>query len=240
VCLLAAVSTVTALDPVDFPDAFQEPFDRWMNGELATESLLQEMIRLYDVLADQPQSWENLYWQTRTAYVRGRIHYERGEKELSIAELERSERLAEASIRLRDNSDSWRMLAEATSLMMAQRGFGFTILNFTKGQDRARRALELDPGNARALHIVALFLCNAPALAGGNTEEGLEILQTQARRTDLTDEDRFMILLTLGEILHREGRTDDALAVCRQALEIFPGNRRGQDFLQTLEASAGA
>ena len=232
--LLLVVSFVGAAVPDGFRQEFQGPVDAWMNSEMESAVLFEKMNRLDTILTQGASSWESLYWQSRTAYVRGQIHYEREDKESSLAELERSRELAEDSISIFESSDSWRIMAESSSLIMLQRGFAYIILNFQKGQNQAKRSLELDPGNARASHVIAQFLCAAPRIAGGNMREGIESLQTLSVRPDLIEEDRFILLLTLSEVLQREDRIDESIAACRDALSIYPGNGRARALLRNL------
>lgn len=232
--LLLTVPLLIAEEPAGFSGVFQEALDAWINGEIDSELLFDEMSGLEAILEREDESWENLYWRSRIAIVRGRIHYEREDEQSSLIELKRTQELAQESIDVQDNSDSWRIMSEASSLIMLQRGIGYTILNFSKGQHQYRRSLELDPDNARASLLHAQFLCNAPGLFGGNPEEGIKVLRDLSIRADLIKEDRFSILLALSEALEENQQIDEAIVACRKAIAVFPGNQDGQSLLVDL------
>jgi tetratricopeptide (TPR) repeat protein len=233
--IVLIVSIAAAEEPGVFSENFHGPLDSWINGEIGSDELLVEMNRLDGLLERDVDSWENLYWRSRAALVRGEIFYEREDSELSIAELEKSQKFAQDSIGIHDNSDSWRIMSEGSSLIMIQKDIGYIILNFAKGQEQAKKSLELDPRNARASLVVAQFLCNAPWIAGGNMKEGIKILKDSSERRDLIDEDRFYILLTLSEVLQKDKQIDNATITCEEALNIFPGNQNGQNLLLNLK-----
>jgi len=235
---MVLIVSVAAVElPEDFSVRFHEPVDLWINGEINSEALFDEMNRLDSILNEDADSWENLYWRSRTAMMRGQIYFDREDSEASIAEIEKSQRLAKASITIHDNSDSWRIMAEGSSLIMIQKDFAYIIMNFSKSQDEAKKSLELDPGNARASLVIAQFLCNAPWIAGGDMKKGIKILEDNSRRTDLIAEDKFHILLILSEVLQKDKQIEKSIIACTAALEIFPGNQKAQKFLSELKES---
>jgi len=232
--LLLTVPLLIAEEPAGFSGAFHAPLDAWINGEIDSDALIDEMSGLEAILEREDESWENLYWRSRITLVRGRIHYEREDEQSSLIELKRTQELAQKSIDVQDNSESWRVMSEASSLIMLQRGIGYIILNSSKGQNQYRRSLELDPDNARASLLHAQFLCNAPGIFGGDLEQGIEVLRDLSIRTDLIDEDRFYISLALSEALQENQQIDEAIVACRKAISVYPGNQEGQSLLVDL------
>ena len=142
-------------------------------------------------MEDETINWESEYVKSRISLIKGQIYFEQEEKRSSIRELEKSLNFAEESINRIERSETLRTMAEANSLLMLQKGFIYIIANFKRPQNQAERALELDPDNSRAALVIAQFLCNAPAIAGGNLNEGIALLKSQADRDDLKKEDKF-------------------------------------------------
>ncbi len=234
---LFLISTlITAKEPEIFSGRFHQSLDIWINGQTDTESFFEEINNLDEILEQEVSGWENLYWQARLSLLRGQIYYEWDDKKQSIRELKTCRELAEEAISIQENSDSWRIMSEASSLIMLQKGMGYIILNFSKSRDQAEQAIELDPQNARASLVFAQFLSNAPSIAGGNIDEGIEMLQNLSYRSDLINEDRFFILLTLSKVLQKDKQIDAAINACREALIIFPGNLKGQNLLRSLQS----
>jgi len=232
--LLLFVSFTGAAEPADFSDRFHEPYDTWMNGEMDFDELFQEMNVFESIIEDSSQGWEQKYWLAKVALVRGMIYYEKENEDASIDELEKSHDLAQESIDIKANSDSYRIMAEGSSLIMLQKGLAYIILNFKKGQKQAKEALELDPDNARASLVIAQFLCNAPGIAGGSKKKGIALLETIKAQSNLINEDRFHILMTLSDVLMQKKRYPEAINVCLDALNIFPGNETAQDLYREL------
>ena len=168
-----------------FTEIYQDTYNGWINGDIDSSKIMEVMADLESDLGQETGDWENAYRRTKVALVIGHVYFEDGETDLSIVELERSQQLAQESIEMRDNSDSWRLMADAGSYIMLQKGMGYIMANSSKVQDQAEMALELDPANARASLIIAQYLVNAPGIAGGNKNEGIEILQELTTRNNL-------------------------------------------------------
>jgi tetratricopeptide (TPR) repeat protein len=230
-----ATSYGFAEEPEKGIDGYHELLDSWLNDEISSEALVEGISAFEDTLIAENETWEKLYWLSRMALIRGQIYYEAGNNEASLVELEKSHRLIEDSIAIQEHSDSWRIRSEASSLIMVQRGLLYIILNFKKAQKQAAKSLELDPDNARSHLIVAQFLTNAPGIAGGDMRKGLEILEEQASRDDLIDEDKFLLLLTLSEALDKNKQTDRSRFIYQQSLEIYPDYRKGPTVIIDLE-----
>lgn len=234
--LLGATVNVGAVELSDFKMEFQSVVDGWANGDMDSESLV-DIIPSWEgrVNLSLPR-WEQLYWQARFALLRGQVYFEQENKRKSISELEICLSLAEESATIEAFSDSWRIMSEASSLLMLQKGMFYIIANFSTGQDQAKTALSIDPENARASLVIAQFLCNAPSIAGGDMDDGIQILSKLSIRTDLIDEDLFYVLLTLSQSQYKNKQVDDALVSCRRAMEIFPGNETARQLLLELQS----
>lgn len=215
-----------ASDTLDeFDTQFAEQMAQWLNNEISNEELLRKMNGFDVSLSRQTASWKNLQRRAQVSLTRGQMLYETDQKKLSLEALEKSRDYAGKSINLNNQSDTWRILSEASSLIMLQKGMFYIIANFTEALDQAKEALKLEENNERAALIVAQFLCAAPAIAGGDLQEGLSIMKNLLQRTDLTELDRFLISRSLSDVLIDERRWSEAETYCLQALLIYPSNK---------------
>lgn len=176
---LAVFSACSAAYAANEPMAIA--IDRFETGELeAAETLFHEQ------LAAEP---------ARAAYYLGRIHFRRDDLDGAIEWLERA--TAE------DSSDSGSQLWLGRAyLAQLQHASMFKKLGLSK-KVRAcyLMAIQLDPDNLSARESLAGYYFNAPRIAGGSTEKGLEqvreIKARDARRGHLmlashyTDEESY-------------------------------------------------
>lgn len=211
-------------------------FALWVNHEIDDSVLLDNLIAYDFILSEMETSWWSLYWKAKIAIIQGQIYHELGEKEKSIEQLEKSLEFARESISISERSDTWRIMSEASSLIMLQKGMIYILANFSNAQEQANIALEIDKNNSRASLVIARFLCSAPAIAGGNLSEGIAIMDSLLLKDDLSELDRFLILKSLSEILFEEKRWNEAERYCREAIGIFPGNQYCRDLLTELQS----
>ncbi len=214
----------------------QQNFDLWLNNDISSNQMFTKLSELEVSLENETVGWKSEYLKSRISLIKGQIYFEHGEKKSSIRELKKSLGFAEESKNLNEVSDTLRTMAEANSLLMLQKGFIYIIANFKRPQNQAKRALELDPDNSRAALVIAQFLCNAPAIAGGNLDEGIALLKSQADRDDLRREDKFALLQSLSEIYLDNDELRDALYYCNLALNLYPGNTRCHELILEIEA----
>lgn len=230
------ISPVSAEDITVFSENYHNLYSKWMNGDLDSPGLLEAMNDLERQLTSEPENWETLYWRSRAALVRGQVYLEEKNEELSLIDLFKSQELSMESINMRNNSDSWRLMADAGSAIMLQKGLGYIIKNSSKVQEYAETALELDPMNARASLVIAQYLTNAPAIAGGNKKEGIELLRELSQRNNLNKEDSYYIYLSLSESLQKKREKNEAISSCRKALESYPGSVKALNLLKDLQS----
>jgi len=219
----------------EFQQDLQFSMESWLTNDISSNDMFSRLNELEVNLEQKSSDWESVYWKSRLSLIKGQILYEQGKKRASIRELQKCLSLAEESNQENERSDTWRTMSEANSLLMIQKGILYIIANFSLPQDQANRALELDPDNARASLVTAQFLSNAPAIAGGNLEEGLALLKRLYERDDLSGEDRFAVLQSLSEIYIDNDRMRDARIYCRLALNLYPGNIRCNELLSEIE-----
>lgn len=136
--------------------------------------------------------------------------------------LEEAVERAHRALEEQEFSEGYRLLSDAHSQMMLARGLIYMIRNGDEARSAAFRALELDPANPRAHISVAGFYLNAPAVAGGDVEEGIEVLESGVRLREAAESERFLMYLWLSNA-HRElGEEQAASRYLQQARSIFP------------------
>lgn len=234
--LAMSLSTLCASDLLSHIDtAIYDDLALWMNSDIRNRELLDKMKVYETALSEVESSWWSLSRQSQIALVQGQMFYELGEKKESLIQLEKSLELARESNGLRERSDNWRIMSEASSLIMLQKGMIYIMANFSVAQDQANKALELDASNIRASLVIAQFLCSAPPIAGGDLTEGLAIMDSLLHRNDLSELNRFAILRSMSEIYIKEKRWSDAEKYCTKALAIYPGNRVCLDMMTKIQ-----
>jgi hypothetical protein len=208
--------------------------ERWIRGEENDTLILNGFSNLENKLDNLVPSNNRFYWKSRVLLITGQIHFYEGREDDSLETLEKSREWAFRSIESGGGSDSWRILSEAGSYIMIQKGVGYIIANSADIQEQAERSLELDGANARAGLIVAQGLVNAPALFGGNKKKGIADLEALNRRSGLSMEDRFFLSLALAENYENVRKKEEARSIYTRLAGQYPGNSIVREKLSDL------
>lgn len=213
---------------------YKKIMELWISGEKSYRLVLDALADLEKRLDRLTANSTEFYWKARTLLAAGQISYYHDRKEGSIEILEKSRGFAVRAIDSGAGSDAWRILSEAGSYIMIQKGVGYIIANSADIQEQAERCLEMDRGNVRAGLIVAQGLVNAPALFGGNKKKGISDLEELNRRFGLSVEDQFFLALALGENYENVRKKDEAGYVYQNLADRYPGNTIIQEKLHSL------
>ncbi|MBN2657377.1 MAG: hypothetical protein JXR86_09975 [Spirochaetales bacterium] len=222
--LLFLSSGLFAMTALEARRKYDGIMSSWIEGRRNDLQALAEFGNLERELDSLGDSVQKTYWIARVSLAVGQIRYYRDEEELSLDALEKSRDLAGEAAAGGAGAGAWRIQSEAGSLIMIQKGVGYIITHSGRVQEQAEKALSLDSGNVRAALIVAQGLINAPALFGGNRRKGLADLEALSLRTGLSPEERFFVLMALGEIFARDKEGEKALGYFRKILESYPQN----------------
>jgi len=140
-----------------------------------------------------------------------------------------------------ENLEAWELVHQALAPMY----FGFHHNRSTKESERlARRALELEPDNARAHAVLAWALGNQ-SMDGlyANDPQGrarlLEEATTHARKALAIERHDPLILYCWGAVLSYDGRPQQSISVLREALVQDPNNVQAMAFLGNTLARTG-
>lgn len=222
--LLAGLLNLKAVTFDEISERYSSLLMDWIEGVLPPGETIEEMDRLQNELSKLPDGAEKLYWDARILLAQGQVMFYQGEERQSIDYLESAQEKASDALDMDKSSDTWRVLSEAGSFIMVQKGVGYIIANSSKVQEQAEEALLLDGDNARATLIISQGLINAPKFFGGDEKKGMAMMEELVNRGDLNREDKFFILLAKAETLEEQRKKREAETVYRQILRLFPGN----------------
>lgn len=172
------------------------------------------------------------YWEARAVLALG-IHLNQiGEGRRAATALTEGFELINKALGRGNFSEGLRVRADLYSQMMLSRGMLYMMRNGRAARDAAMEARRLDPKNVRALITVAGFYLNAPGVAGGDIQRGIEVLE---RALSLDPEDRnnrFLILVWLAEAHRSLDDQEPAREYLTRALQIYPESKTVQKLMQ--------
>lgn len=90
--------------------------------------------------------------------------------------LENALEYSQEALEIEDNALTNRLIAEAYIQLFNYRSAFFAIRNGNRALDYLNRALELAPDDLLARFLEGNYLLNAPAIGGGDSEKGKEVL----------------------------------------------------------------
>ena len=145
--------------------------------------------------------------------------------------LETGIRRAERAVRLNEqSSDGHRLLGEFYGRKIAYQGKASGVYWGPKSRKELLRALELDPGNARAHVGLGIWKLHTPRLFGGSREEAVAAFQQALELSP----DSFEGHVWLGIAFRKQGRFEQAARMLRRALELSPENAWVRSELEKL------
>lgn len=205
----------------------------WLNRELTDSETTIRLINLEKDISAEFTGFEEYYLSAKTALFKGMILFYSENQSESIPILEKSKNFALKAASIKNDSDAWRVAAEAGSMVMVQKGLPYIIKNAGKIQDYIDQALEFNPDNARAAVLNAQAYINAPAIFGGDAGKGITILE-DILKNNMPDEDRFFALFYLSTAYDKKRKPEMALAAAEKAKKIFPENPQIFELMKEL------
>jgi tetratricopeptide (TPR) repeat protein len=131
---------------------------------------------------------------------------------------------AESSLELRLTSEGYRLLGiNIAFLCEVRRTYG--LRNFSKIEENAKKALELNPNNLVAQYLIAASYITAPWPLG-NVRKGMTVLEEITRQNYLSmdKEDLFNLYLMLEVGCLKQRRNEEAQIWHQRAALIYPTN----------------
>lgn len=173
-----------------------------------------------------PEDTLQAYWEARAVLLLGSYLNHVGNTRHAADVLPEGFELIHRALAAGEFSDGLRILADLHSQMTIAHGSFYMIRHGKTTRDAARRARRLAPDNIRALITVAGFYLNAPRMAGGDTERGIERLEHALALEPVDENDRFMIYVWLTQAYNAIGRPERAREYLRSAKRIYPDSGR--------------
>lgn len=211
----------------DIQDKITPIINSWLNNNMSNTQFIEE-IDFLNKNMDDPKNKSLLHLYTGQAY------FELEDKKKSITELETAINFANNALSNGEDSKQFRILAEAGSLIMLQKGLSYIIKNSGKVNSYAQKAVELNSDNTKAKFIIAQGLINAPKLFGGDFDKGLKDLIEILNTPTISEEEKFYINITLSEIYKSNKDKDKAITYCKDALSLYPNNEKANNILKEL------
>jgi tetratricopeptide (TPR) repeat protein len=168
---------------------------------------------------------QRLYWLARLEALAGYMELHTTENmEAAERRYENSRTLALQALELGEFSEGHRLLSEAISNLCLIKGTGYALTNGLAVVRHARKALELDPHNSKAVIILAEAKIYPPKIFGGDPREGVELMKEALKVPELDKEDRFNIYSGIGVAYGKLEDYANARLYLRRALTLFPRN----------------
>lgn len=209
--------------------------DSWLNNEM-THSQFITILENYEDELPKEKSYQYYHSKSIIKFYKGRVYFEQNESDKSISQLEECQSLSQKALEIEEKADSWRVMSDAGSLIMIQKGLTYIIANSKKINDYALKSLELDSNNIKASFIVAQGFINAPALFGGNKKKGVKMLNELLTIRSISKETSYYIYITLSKLYMKDKKINEAIESCKAALVIYPGSKKALDLLKELKS----
>jgi tetratricopeptide (TPR) repeat protein len=192
-------------------------------SQAGTEAMIQDLLgRARSAFEEIDTPALQSYSRGRAYLLHGTYHNSQQDKRKAAGELKEAIEHAETALQIEEFSEGYRLLADAHSQMMMARGILYMARHGDTSRSAAFRSLELDPTNPRAHISVAGYYLNAPAIAGGDPEKGIETLQRGISLEKGGPSERFLMYLWLAEAHQDLGMSAEALRYLGEARRIFP------------------
>jgi len=201
--------------------------DLWLNNQITN-------LEVIDYLIEEEKKGLTNYELSLNYLLMGRAYLADENSKTSIEFFEKSIDFATRANKKKESSDNYRVISEAGSYIMLQKGIPYIIKNSKDINDQALRSLELDKDNIRSSIIVANGLINAPKFFGGDINQGISILES-LDTNQWPKEVEFDRLIALSNAYEKKKSKNNAINSAKLALRIYPNNKKAKELLLTLE-----
>ena len=209
-------------------NAFPKTFINFRDAVYMQSETLQNTMRLYAAAKQEIERTmsgiDKYFALSRCEYLMGITFKAAGRDNEAAAFFEQGIVWAEESLAICPTSEGYQLLGTNISFLCeVRRSYG--LRNVGKIDENANKALELDPDNLMALHLIASKYITAP-WPYGNVRKGVAILEEITRQNymDLEDEDMFGLFLMLEAACLKQKKNQEAQIWREKAATIYPGN----------------
>ncbi|HHU50993.1 MAG TPA: tetratricopeptide repeat protein [Firmicutes bacterium] len=182
----------------------------------------------------QAKNYEGYYWLGQTEYLLGEVAETMGNQPEAARAFTESGKWAKQALEVNKNSsDALRLLADTYMRLMNYRGSLYMVSHGPQALKLLKKALALEKNNYTALNSLAMYYINAPAIGGGDIDQGIKALEKALHSTE--EFDNFISYVWLGTAWQKKGDPEKAKAYFRQALTIYPANSWAKGLLEGCE-----
>ena len=205
-------------------EIFNNSVEDFLQGSAPVSSIRN---RLASALPD----FEQIENPVTRNYLLGQLYFvlailDEGDRSFASAvrNFERSLGYAELAVSAAPFSDGYRLMADVYTHLMKYKGMLYQFTHGMKIKQYAELALSLDENNDKARFSLALFLFNAPAIAGGDQQKSIEMFKSIQNSRALHPIDRYSVLVWLAIGYSEEGNLTLSQKNLAAALEMYPRN----------------
>jgi tetratricopeptide (TPR) repeat protein len=218
------LSVVQAQEPPAYRQAFDELRDAMYDFQPLeqVESWFREVMSA--VTAEPLAEQDRLYWSSRVEYMMGRAYQSREDKKQAAEHYQAGLDYARQALALGEFSAGWLMMAENLGQLCLLKDMAFLLAYGPRGPQYAQKALKLDPRNIAAQVYLGASKVYPPPIAGGNPEQGVELLRRALALEPTEKDDLFNIYSGIGVGLGKMRQKAEAADWLNKALELYPSN----------------
>ncbi|MDI6690469.1 MAG: tetratricopeptide repeat protein [Candidatus Bathyarchaeota archaeon] len=138
--------------------------------------------------------------------------------------LEKAWKLAQRAIMLdKGLAEAYTIMADASMRLIPFKGWKFAAIHGRKAKQAILNSMRLDAKNSRALLSLGLWYFFTPSEFGGSHDRALQLFEKVVKLA-ITNHERFLAHIWLGQALLRKQDKSRARAEFEQALLIYPHN----------------
>lgn len=231
--LLIPAPFITAESYIENANYYNIQLESFLNNTTASP-IIAENLNTLSSETSEASDFKNLYLHSKIMLLRGIIIAQTGNVNESVLTLLTAQSAAEKALELKTDADCYRILGEAGSAIMLQKGVPYIITHGGKVEKYIDKAIELDPQNIRAGVLKAQSLINKPFIFGGNVKKGINLLSELEATGSSIKADRFFVLYNLSIGLQKHKKYNEAIKTCIEALTLYPDNLNAGELLSKM------
>jgi tetratricopeptide (TPR) repeat protein len=206
-------------------------FDQVLNAEGVME-IYTETLRSAEAALS---GYELDAMRSRCEYMLGRAYQEDGRSAEAVARYETGIALAERSIAAHATAEGYEMLSANYGQACMLKSTGWVMSNGLKVEQNAKKALNIDPRNAKSQYFIASRWVFGPGILGNPRRGITEMEAIMNGAADMDKDDYFNVYTALAYAYVRLKKGPNALPWVNRALEIYPTNKFALGLLDQAE-----
>jgi tetratricopeptide (TPR) repeat protein len=214
---------------------FNNAVEDFLLGSSDTETIRHRLLEKREAFAQKDDPRIRNYLLGQLYFILAILDEGEDRIDRAIENFDKSLAYGEEAVAVGGFSDGYRLIADAYAHLMKHKGVVYQLTHGMKIKQNAEQAISLDAENIKAHLTLALFLFNAPVIAGGDPQKSVDLLEEIEKKNDLHPLDRYSIRIWLAighNHLENTERSDYYLA---SALQLYPPNRWIDELLEEYD-----